>query len=122
MTVYADCLLCGGPLTRRTDTWQIGAFRIECDACKKDPEYSDISSFVLYYGKDEEIYEWSLEHPNGYYIGSVVKDFASQANSIWLQTTVGLGSKQYRHMGLAIPFKPDLDYIDRKIKTLLTFG
>ena len=114
MSVYNNCLLCGKSLNR-AEWYGDGSFTMQCEA-----EYSDEHGcyFCLYYTKDEEIYEYSFNHPNGFCLNAVI--MAHHTDKVVVIIT--RGGRRLKTFGCLVPYIHDLDYFDRKIKTITVFG
>ena len=119
MTIYTDCLVCGNKLTRSDDTLsKDGSFSMKCgdDACSPDWKQSH---FTLWYSPSSELEEYNIELPSGYCINSVVSERYCPR-----QLIVGSrgNAEICRLCGSSLPFMDDLEYFERKLKTILVFG
>lgn len=89
---------------------------------------NDNHKFVLYYGNDNELYQYNVSLPNGRYLISVVKHFSSAyagefpIRILITDSSETKNSNSIETLGICIPYKYDLDYIINKVKTILVFG
>ena len=109
MSVYNNCLLCGKTLNKSA-IGDDGSFVMQCTA---NWSGSDGCYFHLYYTEDDELYEYAMKHPNGYNINEVVKTHHSPISAL---------IDGHRFSNLLVSFQYDIDYFDRKLKTIATFG